>query len=162
MGRNLGYEEALAKAAALCSLSEKCESDIRKKLLSWGLEANDSEKAIQYLIKEKYIDEKRFARFFVQDKHRFSKWGKTKISYSLKEKGISPAVIREALESIKDEDYSDQIDELLKAKLKGLKYKDLFDAKAKLFRFGMSRGFEYEKVMKAIEHAVANIKQSEE
>lgn len=127
MANTLGYEEALAKAAALCSLSEKCESDIRKKFISWGLESKDCEKAILYLTKENYIDEKRFAKFFVQDKHKFSKWGKTKICYALREKGISPESIQESIAAINDDDYKNQLEDLLTAKMKGLKYKDVYD-----------------------------------
>lgn len=150
MKKQLQYEEALAKSAALCSISEKCISDIQKKLLSWGINDEESERIIRRLIQEKYIDENRFARFFVKDKHKFAKWGKGKIAHALKEKGINQENINEALEQIEEEDYSEQLDTLLNAKLKSIKYKNAFDAKAKLIRFGMGRGFEYEAIMNAL------------
>lgn len=150
MKRELTYEEALAKSAAMCSISEKCVSDIQKKMLSWGINEADGAKIIQRLIREKYIDENRFARFFVKDKHRFAKWGKGKIAHALKEKGIAQTDIDEAMEQIEAEEYSEQLDSLLAAKLKSIKYKNVFDAKAKLIRFGMSRGFEYPTIMNAL------------
>ena len=58
----LTYEQALSRAAALCSGSEHCSSEIRKKLLLWGLSPTQAEKAIGFLIDEKYIDSKRFCR----------------------------------------------------------------------------------------------------
>ena len=139
---NLTYEEALHKAAMLCSSGEKCEYDIREKLLSWKISESDTTKIINYLIQEKYLDEKRFAEFFVKDKFRFNKWGKIKIAYMLKQKRISSAVIQDALNSIDDDEYCSTLQELLQSKLKGLKYKDEYDKRAKLFRFAQSRGFE--------------------
>ncbi len=41
--RKLTYENALTRAAALCSKCEQCSSDILKKLSGWGLSSNDSE-----------------------------------------------------------------------------------------------------------------------
>ncbi|MBO4804804.1 MAG: RecX family transcriptional regulator [Paludibacteraceae bacterium] len=150
MKKTITYEEALAKSASLCSLSEKCISDIQKKLLSWGINSEDGEKIIGRLLQERYIDENRFAKFFVKDKHRFAKWGKGKIIHSLKEKGISSENIQEAIEQIEEEDYSEQLETLLKAKFKSIKYKNAYDAKAKLIRFGLGRGFEYDAILDAI------------
>ena len=51
--KTLTYEQALSRAAALCSGSEHCSSDIHKKLLLWGLSPTQAEKAIAFLKKEK-------------------------------------------------------------------------------------------------------------
>ena len=136
------YKEALHKAAALCSSGERCEHDIREKLLLWGMSDNDATKIINYLIQEKFLDEKRFAEFFTKDKFRFNKWGKIKIAYMLKQKHISSSIIQEALNSIDDEEYYSALQELMQSKLKQLKYKDKNDKRTKLFRFAQSRGFE--------------------
>ncbi len=145
------YEEALSRATRYCSLSEKCEQDVRKKLTAWQLSIENTEKIIAYLKEEKYLNERRFAEFFVQDKHRFAKWGKSKIIFALKNKGISPGAINEAVKSIDSENYSEQLKALLISKFKSIKYKDAYDAKAKLYRFGISKGFENELVLKTIE-----------
>ena len=147
----IDYQEALSRATKLCSLSEKCEQDIREKLREWKLSIENIEKIIIYLKGEKYLDEMRFAESFAQDKHRFGKWGKSKIIFALKNKGISPEVIDEAIKNIDFEDYSEQLKSLLTSKFKSIKYKNLYDAKAKLYRFGMSKGFENELVLKTID-----------
>ena len=144
------YQEALSRATRYCSLSEKCEQDVRKKLIAWQLSIENIEKIIAYLKTEKYLNEVRFAEFFARDKHRFGKWGKTKIIFALKNKEISPDVINEAIKNIDFNDYSEQLKTLLTAKFKSIKYNDLYDAKAKLYRFGISRGFENELVINAI------------
>ena len=146
----IDYQEALSKATRLCSLSEKCERDIREKLAEWQLSIENTEKIVAYLKKEKYLDERRFAQSFTHDKHRFAKWGKSKIIFALKNKGISSGIIDEAVKNIDSENYSEQLKSLLTSKLKSIKYKNLYDAKAKLYRFGVSRGFEGELVLKIV------------
>jgi regulatory protein len=151
MAKQITAEEAKAKAAGMCSLAEKCVHDISEKLKKWNISEEESGRIISFLLKEKFIDEKRYARFFVQDKHKFAKWGKTKIAFALKNKGIAQSDINEALCQIEDDNYQEQIEALLQNKLKTIKYKDKYDARAKLFRFGASRGFEPNILTKVIE-----------
>ena len=49
-------EVALGKAAALCSQSEHCSSQIMEKLSSWNVSVQDANDIMDYLLKEKYID----------------------------------------------------------------------------------------------------------
>jgi regulatory protein len=44
-------ENALARAAALCSRCEKAESDIRNKLSSWGISPDDADNITQRFAK---------------------------------------------------------------------------------------------------------------
>lgn len=142
MKRELTYDEALHKAAAYCTSVEKCAFDVSEKLSAWGVSDKESGKILAYLTGEDFINEKRFARAFVNDKLRFNKWGKIKIDYALRAKNISTEVIQSALTDIDEDEYSGILTELLKAKLRGLRYKDEYDRYAKLFRFAQSRGFE--------------------
>ncbi len=128
--------------ADLCSRSEYCISDIRKKILKDGLTGEDAEKIITALCKEKFIDENRYARMYVRDKFTFNKWGKQKIAYMLKMKQVDQEYIREALENIEEPAYEDSIRNVLTDKSKHIKGKDLFDKQAKLIRFGLGKGFE--------------------
>lgn len=146
----LTYEQALHRAATLCTASEKCISEIQEKLTAWGIDEAESEKLLLYLIKENYLDENRFTSAFVRDKFRFNKWGKIKIAYALKHKGISSSMIKTAMEEIEDDAYLNLLTDILKTKLKGLKFKDEYDRKAKLFRFALSRGFESDVVGRAL------------
>nr|WP_321454115.1 regulatory protein RecX [uncultured Carboxylicivirga sp.] len=136
------YKKALYKAAALCSQQERCVSEIRKKLIKWELSEEETEEVITFLIKEKYIDEQRFAEFYVRDKFRFNNWGKIKIKYQLKQKEIANTHIENAMEEINSSDYQAKLAELLQGKKKQIKNKDTWQTKAALARFGQSRGFE--------------------
>lgn len=136
------YSVSLRKAMAICAGRECCRSDIRLKLDSWGLQEKDGEKIIGLLLKEKFIDEERYALAFVKDKFRYNRWGKIKISAALRLKKIPEEVINTALESIDNEDYNRVIKNLLMSHRKSVKAKNQYDLKGKLMRYGLSKGFE--------------------
>ena len=80
--------EMLRRAAAYCSTAERCIQDVQKKIKAAGLTQEEGERIIARLLQEKFIDEHRFARYFVNDKLRFNKWGRIKIAYELQKKNI--------------------------------------------------------------------------
>ena len=142
MKKEYSFEELLHKAASYCSISEHCVMEVEDKLTAWGISPKDKQKIIDRLVSEDFINEKRFCNFFVKDKFRFNKWGKIKISYALKQKGISNELINKALATIDDGEYEEMLGAILKTKLVGLKYEYEFEKQGKLFRFAQSRGFE--------------------
>ena len=142
MKKEYPLEELLHKAASYCSISEHCVSEVEEKLSAWGVSVTDKQKIINRLISEDFINEKRFCIYFVKDKFRFNKWGKIKISYFLKQKGLSNELINKALETIDDGEYEEMLASILKTKLAGLKYEYEYEKQGKLFRFAQSRGFE--------------------
>ncbi len=150
----MDYKQALYKAAALCSQQERCVSEIQKKLDNWDITEEESVKIIQYLIEEKYIDEQRFANYFVRDKFRFNGWGKIKIRYQLKQKKIADSNIDNAMEEIDLSEYETKLAELLQGKLRQIKNKDVWQTKAALARFGQSRGFEPHLIFQCIDDLI--------
>jgi regulatory protein len=144
------YEIALSNAMALCSKAEKCISDIKSKLNEWGVPSDDAQKIIKALIAEKFIDEERYACFFVRDKFRFNQWGRVKIVFMLKSKKIPSAIIDEALQEIDDEAYLDLLIKLFQEKSKKTRFINEYDKKGKLMRFAQSRGFEFETINEAL------------
>ena len=155
MKKEYSLEELLHKAASYCSISEHCVSEVETKLDAWCVGCDDKSTIIKRLIAEDFINEKRFCIFFVKDKFRFNKWGKIKISFALKGKGIENALISEALNTIDDGEYEEMLASILKTKLVGLKYEFEYEKQGKLFRFAQSRGFEnnvIEKALRSINH----------
>ena len=155
MKKEYTLEELLHKAASYCSISEHCISEVEDKLNAWGVNNKDKSAIINHLIEEDFINEKRFCIFFVKDKFRFNKWGKIKISYALKQKGLSDELINAALQTIDEGEYDEMLAALLKTKLTGLKYEYEYEKQGKLFRFAQSRGFESD----AINRVMRNIPQ---
>ena len=145
------YEQMLFKASAYCATAEHCEADVRTKLQTWACAPEHIDKIIDYLKQENFLNEQRYCNAFVRDKFRFNQWGKTKIAMMLRTKNIAEETIAEAIEQIDDETYQQTVTTLLKTNLKGLKYRDEYDRKAKLIRFAQGRGFEYGIIAAAIE-----------
>ncbi len=152
MKKEYSPEEILYKAAAYCSLAERCESEVRLKLTAWGM----SEEALQdtiidYLYDEKYLSEERYCRAFVHDKLRYQKWGRIKIRAMLQQKRLSAHCIREAMNTINEEEYLHILKEILNQKEKTLQREKPEICRAKLLRFAASRGFCYTEVEKVLD-----------
>jgi regulatory protein len=136
------YKTALNKSMTLCSRRELCPADIRARLDSWGLPARESEKIISELIKENFINELRFAEAFARDKFKYNKWGKIKINAHLKAKHIQTDIIKSALDSLDNEAYLKLARDLIHNHRKSVRAKSAYDMKARLLRYGLSKGFE--------------------
>ncbi len=145
------YTVILNKAMNICSRQEKCISDISKKLSEWKADPGDSEKIIMHLIRERYIDETRYAKSFARHKFLINKWGKIKIKFQLQKKNIKEENIQEALDLIDEQEYIDTLTQVLSAKRKNIKGKNIFDIRARLSRYAYSKGFEYELINKALD-----------
>jgi len=145
------FETAYKKAAELCSKSEKCRFEIRTKLNSWGVQAGETETIIEKLIQQKFIDENRFANAYANDKFKYNKWGKNKIRAYLKALEIDGLLIQKAVNNISVSEYKTTAKKLISDKAKSIKEENLFQKKAKIMNFMMSKGFESELIMEIIE-----------
>ena len=142
MTENSLVKTALNKAMALCASREYSSEDIRLKLYSWGLDASGAISVISTLIKENFINDKRYAEAFVKDKYKQNKWGKVKIAAHLRLKNIPSEIIESALATIDDGQYRQTIRDILTSHRRFIKAKNQFDLKGKLLRFGLSKGIE--------------------
>jgi len=140
----MDFKDALKKAQNICSRREKCKYDIEQKLKEWGVSEDNMEKIIESLVKEKFIDEKRYVSSFVNDKFKFNKWGKIKIKYQLRLKGISEIQIDQALEQIPENKYKELLKDLLQKKSKSIKNHNKQEKYQKLVSFAYNRGFSFE------------------
>ncbi|HQB27892.1 MAG TPA: regulatory protein RecX [Paludibacter sp.] len=145
------YETTLHKAAAYCSSAERCISELKEKLNKWEVDESDQHKIIDYLIQEKFIDEKRFATAYAKDKFKYNKWGKIKISYQLNLKQINKNIIEQALTTIDEDEYNALVFRLAKDKLKKITFKSEYEKKGKLAQFLSGKGFENELIYKVLE-----------
>jgi regulatory protein len=136
------YKEALRRAAALCSNHEQCTGTIREKLRTWGVDTEEAHKVIQKLQEEKFLDDHRYAKFYVRDKYKLNRWGKIKITAMLRQKQIDNSIIEDALSEIDPNEYEEICENLIKTKSATLNESNHFVRKGKLFRFAASRGFE--------------------
>ena len=156
MEGNLNYRQALTKAMAFCSQSERCRLDVTAKLKQWELSDEEIAGALNYLIAERFLDEKRFVRFYVNDKLRFNKWGKIKLSYMLRQKQIPDELIKPELSQIDDDLYRKILLDLLRTKIKSIKGESHYERTGKLANFALLHGFETELAFKLSSQIVDN------
>lgn len=150
MEKKIDKQHALSQLMAMCSKCEKCTDDVKQKLNDWDISATETAEIIDILQKEQFINDERYAAFYVRDKFRFNKWGRIKISYMLKSKNISPQLIKKSLDEISEKDYTETLGTLLREKSKSIKTDDEYERKSKLIRFAQSRGFEFEVIEKVM------------
>ncbi len=147
-------ENALLRLETLCARGEHCEYELRRKLVIWGISDTDRERIIKSLRTNRFVDDARFARSFVSDKYRFAGHGRYKIRLALMAKRIDRDVIDEALSEIDQEVYEDKLRHILELKLARTADSDTFEGRTKVYRFGVSRGFEPELVSRQLREII--------
>lgn len=136
------FKTVLNKAMALCAAREYCAGEITAKLQVWGMDDKDSARIIELLKMDNFINEERYALGFVKDKFNYNKWGKLKISAHLRAKNIPGNIIDQALNTLDNEEYKQMLNNLLTSHRRSVKAKNQYDLKAKMMRYGLSKGFE--------------------
>ena len=152
MKKPLTPSEALNKAAAYCTLCERCISEVSAKLTTWGIPHTEQEKIIARLIEEKFIDEVRYCRAFVNDKVKFNRWGRIKITAALRDKHLPQEYIKEALDNIDEEIYLQSLKDVIEIKRRELKGADDFATQQKIIRHAASRGYEPSLIISTIKY----------
>lgn len=143
-------KKALNIVAGQCSKKEYCTFDVMTKLERWELSEKDIAEIMEFLVKNRFLDDCRFAEAYTRDKHRFNRWGKLKIGQMLRQKHVADSIIEEALATLPEEESDTTCMSLLQQKSQGLREEDPCKRKAKLFRFALSRGFDYETISRCI------------
>ncbi len=152
-------KSVLSRLQTQCSKREYCRKDIYQKALK-GMEG-DSEAAgriVAALVKERYVDDLRYASAFAREKASLSGWGKVKISYMLSAKGIDKAIIGEALSEIDEDSSAKKMESVLRSKFRSLEGEK--DAYLKLLRFALTRGYNYDEAKEVVDSIIKEWKES--
>lgn len=148
MEGNFSFLEAKAKIEAYCAYQERCHSEITTKLTSWGMSPEQRNQLVAHLISYRFLDEGRFAEAYTSGKLRIKHWGRLKIKQSLRLKFISETIIQLAFKTIDETEYNSILLHEAEKKAKDLaNEKDVWQKRAKLQRYLMSKGFETELVI---------------
>jgi len=140
---NIGTEKALQKIKHYCAYQERSHKEVKEKLYSFGLYKQEVEELLSQLIEENYLNEERFAIAFAGGKFRMKQWGRVKIKYELKLRGVSEYNVRRAIAAIETEDYEKTFQKLAAAKVETLKSeKNIFIKKSKMQQYLLQKGFE--------------------
>ena len=148
--KQISETEALSRLSSLCARSEYCIFDMRRKMQKWDLTPEAKERIISTLLKERFIDEARYAKAFTRDKFRYNHWGTMKIAQELRRRHISDDDIEAARQEVSSKDSKNELRRLIEAKSKTVKAKSEYEKRAKLFRYAMSKGFLYDEIMEIL------------
>lgn len=85
-------EQVLNKLTTLCARGEHCQQEMLDKMRKWEIEEDVQARVMEYLLKEKFIDEERYTRLFVEEKIKFNKWGRKKLEQALYMKRIPRSI----------------------------------------------------------------------
>lgn len=141
-------EQALQSLMRMCARSERSSGDALRLMKRWGVADDAARKVLSKLQADRFIDDARYAEAFVRDKLNLSGWGVYKIKSALRTKGVSKDIIDEVIAPmIEATDMKERLEDIMKRKLRTLKYSSTYDAKNKLIRFAASRGYELDEAI---------------
>ena len=144
-------QEAYLTLAALCAQAEHCQWEMVEKMRKWEIPEEAQARIMERLVKERYVDDERFARAFAKDKVRYNKWGRRKVEQALWQKHIDEDIRKNVLNEIDDEEYLSVLHPLLKQKRKSIKAQNDYELNQKLMRFALGRGFTFDIIKQCID-----------
>lgn len=124
----------------------------------WGADRKAIERILQYLVREDYINEQRYATAYCQSKMRNQKWGRIKLSYQLRSKLLPRNIVEDAIATIDKEEYNEILHDLAVHKWQELK-KDATKGRSKLAYFLQSHGYDNEEIQHTLSEVVDGIKE---
>ena len=143
--------DAYLTLAALCAQAEHCQHEMLEKMRRWEVPETVQARVMAKLIKERYVDDERYAQAFVKDKIRYNKWGRRKVEQGLWQKRIDEDIRKRVLDEVDDNEYLDVLRPLLKQKRKTIKAKNDYELNQKLMRFAMGRGFTFNLIRQCLD-----------
>ena len=83
----------IEKIQSYCLYQERCIKEVKNKLFSLKVSSKSTNDIIEYLIDNDYLNEERYTKMLIQGKLRIKKWGRIKLKYELRLKGIDIKII---------------------------------------------------------------------
>jgi regulatory protein len=111
----------IEKIQSYCLYQERCIKEVKNKLFSLKVSSKSANEITEYLIENDYLNEVRYTKMFIQGKLRIKKWGRIKLMYELKLKGVNTKIIDNKINEINEEEYLNYFDQFSTNKIKYLK-----------------------------------------
>ena len=141
-------QQALQSLMRMCARSERSSGDALRLMKRWGLTDEDARKVLVRLQTERFIDDARYAEAFVRDKLNLSGWGAYKIKTALRAKGVAKEIIDDVVSPMLAEtNMAERLEEIMRRRMRTLKYGSAYETKTKLIRFAASRGYEIDEAI---------------
>lgn len=140
----LTLQQAKPKIEYYCNYQERCQSEVKDKLYSFGLDTDDVNELLAHVVKSGLVNEERYAILFAGGKFRQKQWGRGRIKQELKFRKISDYSIKKALTEIDDDAYIKTLEMVAEKYYATLKDKLKYIKEQKLIKHLTQKGFEYD------------------
>ena len=151
--KQISEKEAQLKLSSLCAQGEHCTQDLIDKLNKWEIPEDAQARIMEYLTKNKFVDDARFCVAFVKDKIKYNGWGRKKVEQALYIKRIPRSMSDPVFEEIPDDMYLEKLRPLIKQKYPTIKARNEYERAMKLIKFAMGRGFDMRIIRMCIDEA---------
>jgi regulatory protein len=155
-------EQALASLMRLCARAERSSGDAMRLMATWCVPEAERQGVLQRLLRDKFIDDNRYAEAFVREKSNLSAWGEYKIRAALRRKGIADNIISQALKQMTSEQSTERLTERLRRKIRTTKHENSYQLKTKLLRHALSLGYTMDEAMRCVEEVIRDINTNDE
>ncbi len=145
------FEKQLAKMRRWCAMQERCLVEVRIHCNSIGISAKNTDKIIEQLSEEGFIEEERFAKLYAGGKFRNKKWGRARIIGELQARQIPDHIIKIGLSEIDEEEYRKNIVSMVEYKITITDTSNKMLFKHRLSKTAINKGYEPELVHEIID-----------
>ncbi|QSX05036.1 RecX family transcriptional regulator [Sedimentibacter sp. zth1] len=148
------FSKALNYSIALLTRKDRTEKEIITKLLEKDYEKNIIDNVITKLKEYNYINDTIYCEKYINDKLKFSKNGINKIKNGLYQKGVDKGIISQKISMIDKEQEYERALAIAEKKIKTYKEMEMIKIKSKLFRFLVSKGYDFDVANKVISQLI--------
>jgi len=145
-------ERAVEQALNLLSYRPRSVDEVRRRLAEKGCQEQMVEAALDRLTRVGLLDDKAFARYWLDNRSQFNPRGARALRQELRQKGVDEATIREVLADYDEDAVAARAAEAAARRLSGL---DPRTFRRKLSGYLLRRGFDYSAIEPLLEHALA-------
>ena len=139
------------RLADYCAKGEHCSGELLAQMAKWEIPEEARMRIMKELQKRRYFDDERYTQAFVNDKIRYTKWGRRKIEQALWQKHISQHISQQVLDAVDGADYVEVLKPLLRQRSRTIKANSDYERNQKLVRFALGRGYTMDIIRQCID-----------
>ena len=146
MSNDASSNDALQIAMKFCGYRERSKKEVEDKLKAKSFNHKIIKVCIDRLVELDFLNNIRFSKSFSRGKNNNNRWGKNKIKFHLKNKGLTDDEINKGIESIDEESYFNILKKNIELYNKKLKEPD----RNKLIGHLINKGYEMDLILRHI------------
>ena len=156
MENALTTSELQKKLEYYCAYQERCHQEVVQKLWSLGVPGSQQDELLVHLITHNFLNEERFAQTFVLSKFHQKKWGKIRLKNELKQRQLNERLIKQALNTIPEEEYETTFQQLAEKTWETLKGTNTLLKQKKFCDSLLRKGWESDRVYAILKQLMHN------